>query len=86
MWRTDGGSGGGVRGREGCRWIKNIAVKGVGAFALADGDPRRSTESQKMARRKVSHGVVGLPLPWMLSTAMGEKNSTHINQPLHINI
>ena len=35
-------------GRGGCRWIENITVKGVGALALADGDPRRSTESRKM--------------------------------------
>jgi len=37
--RADGDSDGGVRGRGGCRWIEYLAVKGVGAFALVDGDP-----------------------------------------------
>ena len=40
--RTDGGSNGSVGGRGGGRWIEHVAVKGVGAFALADGDPRRA--------------------------------------------
>jgi len=57
LWRTDGGSGWGVGDRGGRRWIEEFAAKGVGAFALADGDPRRSTESRKMARRKISQGV-----------------------------
>jgi len=47
--RTDGGFGGGVGGRGGGHWIEDIAVKGVGKFALAYGDPRRPTGSQKMA-------------------------------------
>ena len=51
---TDGGSDGGVGGRGGYRWIEDIAVKGVSAFALAYGDPRRLTESRKMARSKIS--------------------------------
>jgi len=42
------------RGPRGCRWIEEFAVKGVGAFALVDGDPRRSTESRKTARSKIS--------------------------------
>ena len=53
------GTDGGVRGHGGCRWIEHLAVKGVGAFALVDGDPRRSAESQKTARSKVSHGQKG---------------------------
>jgi len=28
--RADGGSDGGVRGREECRWIEQLAEKGVG--------------------------------------------------------
>jgi len=42
--RTDGGSGGGGGGRGECRWIEDLTVKGVGAFALADGDQQRPTE------------------------------------------
>ena len=50
---ADGGSDGGIRGRGGCRWIEYLAVKGVGAFALATGDPRRSTEGRKMTRSRI---------------------------------
>ena len=39
--RADGGSGGGGGGRRGGRRIEDLAVKGAGAFALADGDLRR---------------------------------------------
>jgi len=52
--RADGGSDGDVRGREGCRWIEHIAVKGVDTFALANGDPPRHAKSRKTARRKIS--------------------------------
>ena len=52
--RTNGGSGGGVWGRGGCRWIEEFTVKGVGAFALVDGDPRRLTESRKMASHPIN--------------------------------
>jgi len=31
-------------GPRGCRWIEELTVKGVGAFALANGDQRRPTE------------------------------------------
>ena len=51
MRHADGGSDGGVRVRGGCRWIEEFTVKGVGAFALADGDQRRLTGTRKMARR-----------------------------------
>ena len=61
LWRADGGSGRGVGGRGGCR----LTVKGMGAFALANGDPRRHAESRKMARSKIYRRVLGLPLPWM---------------------
>ena len=40
----DGGSGG---GRGGYRWIEHLTVKGVSAFALVDGDPRRPTGDGK---------------------------------------
>jgi len=39
-------------------------MKGVGAFALADGDPRRSTESRKMT----SHTYVHIPITTHIST------------------
>ena len=41
--RTDGGSDGGVRGRGGCRWIEQLAVKGVGCVRARR---RRSTASR----------------------------------------
>ena len=41
--RADGGSDGGVRGRGGCRWIEQLAAKGVGC---ARARRRRSTASR----------------------------------------
>ena len=59
--RVDGGSGGGIRGHREYRWIEDLALKGVSAFALVDDDQQRHTERRKMTRRNMSHGVLGLP-------------------------
>ena len=47
-------------GRRGCRWIEDLAVKGVGAFALVDGDQRRSTERRKRGSDLLVEDVLGL--------------------------
>ena len=49
--RADGGSDGGVRDRGGCRWIEQLAVKGVGCvralrrrLTATRGEPENGSE------------------------------------------
>ena len=72
MRRTDGGSNGGVRGRGGCRWIEQLAVKGVGCVRARR---RRSTASRGEPENGSEEGFAGT----QRNIHINIYNSKHVN-------